>query len=153
MAEPALRPTSAVPALMVTLGLAAAGWAIAVPQMTGMDMGVATELGSFRSFTVLWVSMMAAMMLPGAAAAALRQPKGSVAVPLFVGSYLLVWMAVGPAVYALYRPHGASVAAVAAIAAGAYELTPAKRRSEVDAASASAPGSSSGCTASAPASD
>jgi hypothetical protein len=32
--------------------------------MDGMDMGVATELGSFGSFVGLWVTMMAAMMLP-----------------------------------------------------------------------------------------
>jgi hypothetical protein len=29
-----------------------------------MDTGVATELGSFGSFVGLWVTMMAAMMLP-----------------------------------------------------------------------------------------
>jgi predicted metal-binding membrane protein len=36
-------------------------------------------------------------------------------------------MLVGLAVYALYRPHGASAAGALAIAAGAYELTPLKR--------------------------
>jgi hypothetical protein len=36
-------------------------------QMNGMDMGVATRLGSFASFVALRVPMMAAMMLPGAA--------------------------------------------------------------------------------------
>jgi hypothetical protein len=34
-------------ALVVMLGLAAAAWVVAVRQMDGMDMGVATELGSF----------------------------------------------------------------------------------------------------------
>ncbi|MGO8892403.1 MAG: DUF899 family protein [Streptosporangiaceae bacterium] len=34
-------------ALTATLGLAAAAWVVAVMQMNGMDMGVATELGSF----------------------------------------------------------------------------------------------------------
>jgi heme exporter protein D len=33
--------------------------------MDGMDMGGATELGSFGSFVWLSVTMMAAMMLPG----------------------------------------------------------------------------------------
>jgi hypothetical protein len=37
-------------ALAGTLGLAAACWVIAVWQMHGMDMGVATRLGSFASF-------------------------------------------------------------------------------------------------------
>jgi hypothetical protein len=36
----------------------------------GMDMGVATELGLFPFFVTARVSMMAAMMLPGAAPAA-----------------------------------------------------------------------------------
>ena len=53
--------------LTVTLGLAAACWVVAVRQMNGMDMGVATRLGSFAFFIAVWVPMMAAMMLPGAA--------------------------------------------------------------------------------------
>jgi predicted metal-binding membrane protein len=118
-------------ALIVTLGLAAASWVVAVRQMSGMDMGVATRLDSFGFFLVLWVSMMAAMMLPGAAAAAVRraQASGQVrAVPLFVGSYLAVWTLVGLAVYAVYRPHGSVTAGAVAIAAGVYELTPVKQR-------------------------
>jgi predicted metal-binding membrane protein len=74
--------------------------------------------------------MMAAMMLPGAAPAVVRGARSdrpALAVPLFVGSYLAVWTLVGLAVYALYRPHGWTVAGVLAIAAGAYELTPPKR--------------------------
>ena len=117
-------------ALTATLGLAAASWVVAVRQMSGMDMGVATRLGSFAFFAALWVWMMAAMMLPGAAPAVVRrvQATGRVrAVPLFVGSYLAVWALVGAAVYALYRPHGYVTAGVVAIAAGAYELTPLKQ--------------------------
>jgi hypothetical protein len=37
-------------ALTATLGLATAGWVVAVRQMSGMDMGVATRLGSFAFF-------------------------------------------------------------------------------------------------------
>jgi predicted metal-binding membrane protein len=113
-------------ALTATLGLAAAFWVVAVQQMNGMDMGVATQLGSFGFFIALWVSMMAAMMLPGAAPAVLRRAHadGRVhAVLLFVGSYLAVWTLVGVAVYALYRPHGSSAAGALAIAAGVYEFT------------------------------
>ena len=116
--------------LTATLGLAAASWVVAVRQMDGMDMGVATRLGSFAVFVGLWVSMMAAMMLPGAAPAVLRRTRanGRVrAVPLFVGSYLVVWTLVGVAVYALYRPHGPFAAGVVAIAAGVYEFTGLKR--------------------------
>ena len=119
-------------ALTATLGLAAVSWVVAVRQMNGMDMGVATRLGSFGFFVALWVSMMAAMMLPGAVPAVLRSahPSGRVrAVPLFVGSYLAVWTLVGVAVYALYRPHGYLAAGAVVIAAGAYEFTPLKQHS------------------------
>jgi predicted metal-binding membrane protein len=122
----------AVAALIATLGLAAAAWVVAVRQMNGMDMGVATQLGSFAFFVGVWVSMMAAMMLPGAAPAVLRRAHDSGrlrVVPLFVGSYLAVWTLVGVAVYALYRPHGSFAAGAVAIAAGVYELTPLKQYS------------------------
>jgi predicted metal-binding membrane protein len=117
-------------ALAATLGLAGASWVVALRRMNGMDMGVATELGSFAYFVALWATMMAAMMLPGAAPAVLRraQASGRVrAVPMFVGSYLAVWTLVGVAVYAVYRPHGTLVAGALAIAAGVYEFTPLKR--------------------------
>jgi predicted metal-binding membrane protein len=127
-ADPGTSATAA--ALTATVGLAAAAWVVAAQQMNGMEMGVATELGSFAFFVALWVSMMAAMMLPGAVPAVLRDARanGRVrAVPLFVGSYLSVWTLVGVAVYALYRPHGSSAAGALAIAAGVYELTPLKQ--------------------------
>jgi predicted metal-binding membrane protein len=118
-------------ALTATLGLAAAAWVVAVRQMHGMDMGVATRLGSFAFFVAVWVSMMAAMMLPGAVPAVLRHARASGrvrAVPLFVVSYLGVWALVGVAVYALYRPHGYLAAGAVASAAGVYELTPLKQQ-------------------------
>ncbi len=124
------RTAATAAALTAMLGLAAASWVVAVRQMNGMDMGARTRLGSFAFFAVVWVWMMAAMMLPGAAPAVLRHVRASGrvrAVPLFVGSYLAVWALVGVAVYAVYRPHGAIAAAAVVIAAGAYELTPLKR--------------------------
>jgi predicted metal-binding membrane protein len=124
------RTGTAAAALTATLGLAAVSWVIAVWQMNGMDMGVATRLGSFGFFVGLWVVMMAAMMLPGAAPAVVRraQASGGVrTVPLFVGSYLAIWSLVGVAVYALYRPHGSVAAGAIVIAAGVYEVTPLKR--------------------------
>jgi predicted metal-binding membrane protein len=116
----------AAAALTATLGLAAAGWVVAVRQMSGMEMGVATELGSFAFFVALWVSMMAAMMLPGATPAVLRRAHVR-AVPHFVGSYLIVWTLVGVGVYAVYRPHGSVAVGAVAIVAGVYELTPIKQ--------------------------
>ena len=122
-------PAATAAALTGTLGLAAACWGIAVWQMSGMDMGTATRLGSFGFFIAVWVAMMAAMMLPGAAPAVLRRAHagGVRAVPLFAGSYLAVWALAGVAVYAAYRPHGTLAAGVVVIAAAVYEVTPLKR--------------------------
>jgi predicted metal-binding membrane protein len=126
--------TATAAVLTATVGLAAASWVVAVRQMNGhmngTNIGVATQLGSFAFFMALWVSMMAAMMLPGAAPAVLRRAYagGVRAVPLFLGSYLAVWALVGVAVYAVYRPHGSVIAGAVVIAAGIYELTPLKQR-------------------------
>jgi len=124
------RTAATAVALAATFGLATASWVGAVRLMTGMDMGVATRLGSFASFIAVWVVMMAAMMLPAAAPAVRRraQAGGRVrAAPLFIGSYLAVWALAGVVVYAVYRPHGYVAAGVVVIVAGAYELTPLKR--------------------------
>jgi predicted metal-binding membrane protein len=116
--------------LTATLALAAAAWVVAVHQMQGMDMGVATDLGSLQFFVAAWVSMMAAMMLPDALPALIRRARagGSVlAVPQFAVSYLAVWTVVGLVAYALYYPHGTAIAGTLTVAAGLYELTPLKR--------------------------
>lgn len=116
--------------LATTLGLAAACWVVAVRRITGMDMGVATELGPFGFFVALWVTMTAAMMLPGATPAILRRANTSglvSSVPLFLGSYLAVWTLAGVAVFALYRPHGTLAAGAITIVVGLYECTPLKR--------------------------
>jgi predicted metal-binding membrane protein len=72
-----------------------------------------------------WVSMMAAMMLPGAVPALSRVSLR--AVPWFAVSYLAVWAFVALAAYEVYRPHGALLAGALTVAAGVYELTPLKR--------------------------
>jgi predicted metal-binding membrane protein len=124
--------TTAVTAgtLTGTLVLAAACWIIAVWQMHGMNMGTATQLGPFGAFIAVWVAMMAAMMLPGAAPALLRRAHaaGLRAVPWFAGSYLAVWALAGVAVYAVDRPHGALAAGAVTVAAGVYEFTPVKKQ-------------------------
>lgn len=126
---PAAITGSGVVALTAALGLGAIAWIVAVLRMQGMDMGVATRLGSFGSFIAIWVTMMAAMMLPGAAPAVVRRAHASGLrdVPLFVGSYLGVWALAGMALYALYRPHGSTAAGAVVVVAGVYELTPLKR--------------------------
>jgi len=125
----AARTTAATAAATAVLGLAAGCWVVSVWQMTGMDMGAATRLGSLGFFAAVWVAMMAAMMLPGSAPAVARAARagGVRAVPLFAGSYLSVWALAGVMVYALDRPHGTVAAGTVTITAGAYELTPLKR--------------------------
>jgi predicted metal-binding membrane protein len=129
-AEHITRSRTGATAVAATVGLAAAAWILTARQTDGMNMGAATDLGSFAFFVAAWVPMMAAMMLPGAAPAVAKCARSVLdarAVPLFVGSYLAVWAVAGLAVYALYRPHGSTVAGALIIAAGAYELTPLKR--------------------------
>ncbi len=112
--------------LTATLGLAALAWVVTLRQMQGMDMGVATQLGSFAFFVALWAAMMAAMMLPGLVPAVLSRGRSTGpirAVVPFVASYLVVWTLVGALLYALYRPHGTTTAGLVVIAAGLYELT------------------------------
>ena len=120
--------------LAAVLALSAAAWIVAVQQMRGMDMGVATELGSFQFFLAVWVAMMAAMMLPGALPALVdraRSDRPALTVPLFAVSYLAVWTLMGLVVYVLYHPHGTAVAGTLTVAAGLYELTPLKRACRV----------------------
>jgi len=123
-------PAAAAAAAVATLALATASWVVALDRMDGMDMGVATELGWFASFIGVWVPMMAAMMLPGAAPAVASRARldgSAFAVPLFLCAYLAVWTVVGVGVYAVYKPHGTAIAGALTIAAGVYELTPLKQ--------------------------
>jgi predicted metal-binding membrane protein len=116
-------------ALAGMLVLAGACWVVAVRQMSGMDMGASTELGSFAFFIAAWVPMMAAMMLPGAVPAVsrvVRADKSVLGAPAFAIAYLAVWTLIGLAVFVLYEPHSTDAAGALTIAAGLYELTPLK---------------------------
>ena len=129
-ATPAAGATSAAAAVTATLVLAAVCWVFAVRQMNDMDMGAQTRLGSVGFFAAVWLLMMAAMMLPGAAPAIARYARmtGKVRAALpFAGSYLAIWALAGVVAYALHRPHGSLAAGAVVIAAGAYEFTPVKR--------------------------
>jgi predicted metal-binding membrane protein len=117
----------AVLALSATLGLGAAGWIVSLQRMHGMDMGAATRLGSLSNFLSVWT----AMMLPGTAPLVKRmiEADGRVGdVSRCLAGYLGIWAVLGVAVYAVYRPHGTAAAGALTVAAGAYELTPMKRR-------------------------
>jgi predicted metal-binding membrane protein len=131
------------------LAAAAAGWVVLVRRMAGMDTspgGGAAGLGSLGWFAVTWLVMTAAMMLPGTAPAVVQAARNRRATPAasaagFVGAYGAVWLLAGLAGYACvqavraldvgalgWASAGRYVAAAAVLAAGLYQLTPAKRR-------------------------
>ena len=150
--EAALRPRrlsgAALAAAVVAVALVC--WIVAIRRMRGMDMGPGTDLGSFPFFLGVWVTMMAAMMLPAALPMVLvfdrvgreRRARGRRAVPtaLFAATYLVVWAAGGVVAFLLYRAvkaadfswlawdaQGPKIAGGAVAAAGLYELSTLKR--------------------------
>jgi predicted metal-binding membrane protein len=122
------------------LGAALVAWIVTVDRMRGMDAGPGTDLGGLGWFVGIWVTMMAAMMLPSAAPMVLvhaRSRRGSTVV--YVAGYLAAWTVYGLAAYGVYRGirtvapsflawdrDGPWVAGGALIAAGLYQLTPLK---------------------------
>ena len=146
------RPSGPAISAASVLVLAAACWAVAAWLMHGMDMGLATPAGSFGFFAAAWVTMMAAMMLPGAAPAVaghFRARRTARAALTFTAAYLAVWAVAGLAAYMLDRPHGPLAAGVVVIAAGGYELTAVKRHFRGAAGKRPVPGWASGYAASA----
>ncbi len=124
-------------------------WIVTVSRMRGMDAGPGTGLGSLGWYVGIWVTMMAAMMLPSAAPMILlfhrvsgeRARRGQSHVPtwVFVSAYIAAWTIYGLAAYGLYRlvvhfagdalawdRAGPYVAGGAIALAGLYELTPLK---------------------------
>jgi predicted metal-binding membrane protein len=116
-----------------------------------MDMGPGTDLGGLGWFAGIWAVMMAAMMLPSLvpmAGAYSGQARGGpdagvrrafMQTTLFVGGYLVTWVLIGPAAWALvkevlaldvsflaWHDGGRFVAGAVIGAAGLYELTPLK---------------------------
>lgn len=115
---------------ILLVGAAAIAWAVTVQRMRGMEM-MDAELGGLGWYLGIWVTMMAAMMLPTAVPAAqLAQVVRGVPALVFATGYIVVWAIFGLAAYVLFR-HGidSSLAGLLVIAAGLYELTPLKRHS------------------------
>jgi predicted metal-binding membrane protein len=133
----------------VLLAAAASTWIVTAQRMRGMDAGPGSDLGRLGWFVGVWVTMMAAMMLPSTAPMVLlfqrisldRRRRGGSYTPtwVFAGSYLAVWAAYGLVAYGFYRlavgvgagflawdRAGPYVAGAAIAAAGLYELTPLK---------------------------
>jgi len=139
----------AVSVAVVLLGAALATWIVTVQRMRGMDAGPGSDLGGLGWYLGVWVTMMAAMMLPSAAPMVLlfhrvareREKRRQPFVPtwVFLLGYFAVWTLYGLAAYAAYRllvhvdvgflawdRGGRYVAGGAIIFAGVYELTPLK---------------------------
>jgi predicted metal-binding membrane protein len=142
-------PPRAILATTIVLAGALVAWIVTVQRMRGMDAGPGTDLGGLGWYVGIWVTMMAAMMLPSAAPMVLlfsrvsseRQRRGQPFVPtwVFVGGYLAVWTFYGLGAYGLYRlvvgidhgfldwDHAGPYVVGGAVAlAGIYELTPLK---------------------------
>jgi predicted metal-binding membrane protein len=138
----------AVAAVLVAGALVA--WAVTVARMRGMDDGPGTDLGGLGWYVGIWVTMMAAMMLPSVAPMVLvftrvtreRARRGGAVVPtwIFLAGYFVVWMLYGLVAYGVYRlitaldtdvlaweRGGPYFAGIAIAAAGVYELTPLKQ--------------------------
>jgi predicted metal-binding membrane protein len=132
------------------LGAALVAWVVTVERMHGMDDGPGSDLGGFGWFLGIWVTMMAAMMLPSVAPMVMlfsrvsrdRARRGRSFVPtwIFGCGYLGAWVLYGLAGYGVYRlvtafdmaflgwdRGGPYVAGAAIVAAGIYQLTPLKR--------------------------
>lgn len=102
---------------------------VALAAMRGMPMSGMPMSGMTMALPP-FLAMMAAMMLPSAVPAIVRQGRdgvGVLAAPLFAGAYLGVWMLAGLAMWLLYQPPSAVVSGALLIGAGVYELTPLKR--------------------------
>lgn len=123
------------------LAVAAVAWVVTAERMQGMDDGPGTHLGGLGWYLGIWVTMMAAMMLPTAVPAAERVARLVPAIG-FVAGYLAVWTVFGLAAYGVFRlvtsfdtgrlawdEGGPYVTGGILVAAGLYELTPLKQRS------------------------
>jgi predicted metal-binding membrane protein len=127
------------------LVLAAAAWIVTDDRMEGMDAGPGTDLGGLGWFAGVWVTMMAAMMLPSIAPMVLtharfengRRERGRTgATAAFVAGYLVAWAAAGLLGYAVFESArsldlgvldwdrgGPYVAGGVILCAAAYQLT------------------------------
>ncbi len=138
-----------LPLAALVPAVALLAWIITVERMQGMDEGPGTDLGALGWYLGVWVTMMAAMMLPSAAPMVLlfariaaeraRRGQAFVGAWVFVAGYLGMWIAFGLVAYGLFRAvvaaaggllawdrGGPYVTGAAVAAAGLYELTPLK---------------------------
>ncbi|MFE7277306.1 DUF2182 domain-containing protein [Streptomyces sp. NPDC057623] len=133
-------------AWLLVLLIAVLAWALTIGQARDMGVEPGTMGLALPLFLLLWVTMMAAMMLPSMAPVAItwvrgigRQSSGwarTARTVEFVGGYLLVWTAFGLLAYAalaftgnLVDDHptaGRWIGSIAFLLAGLYQLGPLK---------------------------
>jgi predicted metal-binding membrane protein len=141
-----LRIIRATPGVAVAL-LAAGGaaWWLTTNRMAGMDSSPGADLGALGWFTVTWLVMMAAMMLPSLAPTlstylTLSPSAAAGEWLVFVAGYLATWAAAGLAAFGIFKlgsslvgddlawdAGGRYLAAGVLLAASVYELVPLKR--------------------------
>src|SRR5205814_4921952 len=105
---PVSRIARPVPTAALVLAGALAACIITVERMRGMDAGPGTDLGGLGWYVGIWVTMMAAMMLPSVMPmtlffARIARDRGRASTPVFVAGYLAVWTGYGLLAYGLYR--------------------------------------------------
>jgi predicted metal-binding membrane protein len=142
--------TRSLSLVTLVLGAAFAAWLVTVQRMEGMNGGPGTDLGALGWYVGVWVTMMAAMMLPAVLPVVLlfarvsgermRRGQAAVGTPVFLAGYLGIWTLFGLVAYGIARlivgQHlgflewdrgGRYVAAGAIGLAALYQLTPLKR--------------------------
>src|SRR5918911_1943626 len=101
---------TALAALLLAAALVA--WIVTYRRMHGMDTGPGTDLGGLGWYIGIWVTMMAAMMLPSAAPMVLIYAKvarsragrpGVAPTWIFVAGYLAAWTLYGLLAYGIFR--------------------------------------------------
>jgi predicted metal-binding membrane protein len=134
----AARPDSARAVWAGVLGVAAAGWTVTIWVHGSMAMMTLTDLGLGR-FTLLWLPMMTAMMLPSITPTARlwirsisRAPARNARLAGFAAGYLIAWTATAPLAFslavgidALHQARWLTPAAL--LTAGLYQITPLKQ--------------------------
>jgi predicted metal-binding membrane protein len=140
---------TAVWPVLLLVAVAGGCWAVTVERTRGMDMGPGTDLGGLGWFAVVWLTMMAAMMLPSlspiavasSGAASGGRVRSVARTVLFSAGYLVPWVAFGVLAYAFvegvrslhldflaWDQAGRYLAGGVTLGAALYELSAAKAR-------------------------
>lgn len=115
-------PAFAARAVAPMSGAVVAAWVV---------LAFATDHSTVASFTVMWVAMSVAMMVPTTARPMMRAADGSARRAwVFLGGYLAVWLVAGVPTYVVMNAIAWTPFWIALtwIAAGLYQVTPAMHR-------------------------